>query len=116
MIVHPSTKDEWGSAIETMVSKTKSPFVILAIDNEHPYYLEAVARIRRINLPYPAYILREPDYLSMVYRHGDDYEPAPCIQVFSQGINTGHYTIEELLQQTDLTTEFIMADLGQEIS
>ena len=109
MITRIITMDQWPEWNRKIFVDDKSA-AIIGINRNHPNYTSAIEVLRRMDASDPLLIVTQKDYRK-IFHDSDNYEDPPCIQVFSHGQNTGHYTVDELLQQTKLTIKFIKDDL-----
>lgn len=109
MISHKLNMDQWPDW-EQKIFGQYQPAVIISIDHKHPNYADAIAALRAINNSHHLLILNYKDY-KKIFRDGESYEDPPCIQVFSHGVNSGHYTIEDLIEHTTITQQCIDKDL-----
>ncbi|MCM1230766.1 MAG: hypothetical protein NC489_11585 [Ruminococcus flavefaciens] len=83
---------------------------VIGINRDNKKYTETIATLRRIDVSHPLLIVTQKDY-KKIFQDAENYESPPCIQVFSHSQNTGHYTVDEIINQTELTCEFITDDL-----
>lgn len=109
MITRIINMDQWPEWNRKIFTEDLSAGVI-GINREHPNYQEAIAILRRMESSAPLLIITQKDYRK-IFRDSENYEDPPCIQVFSHGQNTGHYTVDELINQEKLTCQFIQDDL-----
>lgn len=109
MITRIINMDQWPEWNRKIFTEDLSAGVI-GINREHPNYQEVIAILRRMESSAPLLIITQKDYRK-IFRDSENYEDPPCIQIFSHGQNTGHYTIDEIIKETSLTVKFISDDL-----
>lgn len=109
MITRTINMDQWPNWNEKIFTEDISAAVI-GINRNHPNYQEVISTLRGMETSAPLLIVTQKDYRK-IFRDSENYEDPPCIQVFSHGQNTGHYTVDEIINKTKLTVAFINDDL-----